>query len=369
MRVAIDARPLSHPQAGGYRAYVQALVRGLAERRGDEELLFYVDRPLTTSQSAWLPPGSQIRVLTASRLRADFGRFQRQVRRDRPDVVHGTQNYLPPGVPARTVLVAHDALLLRRYPWEATVRRDRRQRAINAYYGLLMRQSVRTATRVLTISSGSARELATTLRVPESRFTVVYNGVTLPAPCPGVVREPRTILALAQPDARKNIELLYAALAHQGNAFGPGGAPRLNLVCTSGRTAEQARLDLARHGVEATLLNGLDDQALSDAYARAAVFVFPSRLEGFGLPPLEAMQAGTPVASSDALPMPEILGDAPAYFGPDDAPGLAAAVATLLGEDGAAHRTRVARGKVQAGRYTCRAMAERTAALWREAAG
>ncbi|MCX6366484.1 MAG: glycosyltransferase family 1 protein [Armatimonadetes bacterium] len=358
MRVVLDARPLSHPQSGGYRSYVMALVQGLAELAStDVEILLYLDRPVDFS----LP--FETRILSSSRLKTDFALFAQQVKRDQPDLVHGTVNYLPVGISSKTVLLLYDALLLKRYPWEGVVQRSLRQRLLNAYWAGLMRHSARTATSVFTISQGSAQELASVLGGSPQRFLVVPLGISLPLPRAGVVREPTTILAIAAPDARKNIEALYEALPLLDDLN-----PTLKLVCTTVRTAAAAETEVARRGLKnVQLLRNLDNQALSDAYATARVFVFPSRLEGFGLPPLEAMQAGTPVAASNALPMPEILGAAPLYFDPEKPAELAATVRCLLtNADEWSERSHA--GIAQAKRYSLKAMAEGTLSLWRELA-
>lgn len=359
IRVAIDARPLSHPQAGGYRSYVSALVAGLAALAPpDIEILLYLDRPLETT----LP--FETRILSPSRLKTDFYLFAQQVKKDRPNLVHGTVNYLPLGISTRTVLLLYDALLLKRYPWEGKLQRSVRQRLLNGYWAALMRRSAHTATRTFTISRGAAQELASVLGGAPEQFPIVPIGLTMPLPCPGIVREPNTLLAIAAPDARKNIEVLYTALPLLADL-----SLTLKLVCTSAYTESAAEEAIARRGLKnIQLLRGLDNQALSDAYARAGVFVFPSRLEGFGLPPLEAMQAGTPVVCSNALPMPEVLGNAPLYFSPESPQELAAAVRRLLTEPTTLGAQCSERGRQQAALYTLRAMAEKTVALWREVA-
>jgi phosphatidylinositol alpha-1,6-mannosyltransferase len=77
---------------------------------------------------------------------------------------------------------------------------------------------------------------------------------------------------------------------------------------------------------------GVEDDELAEAYKRAECFVFPSLMEGFGLPPLEAMAHGTAVASSSRPPMKEVLGDAVLYFDPEDAYNMAEAVSRLLAD-------------------------------------
>ena len=89
-------------------------------------------------------------------------------------------------------------------------------------------------------------------------------------------------------------------------------------------------------GVEARGNVSLDE--LVSLYRRAAALVFPSLYEGFGLPPLEAMACGCPVACSVAASLPEVCGDAARYFDPDDAEAIAAAVADVLADPAAGRR-------------------------------
>jgi glycosyltransferase involved in cell wall biosynthesis len=131
--------------------------------------------------------------------------------------------------------------------------------------------------------------------------------------------------------------------------------------------ADRAEAALAAHGItHFALLRGLGDAALSDRLARSAVFAFPSRMEGFGYPPLEAMQAGCAVAASAAPCMPEVLGNVPLYFHPNHPEELADRIAYLLANE-QERAERGQRGQAHAAQYTPRRTAEETLNVWREA--
>jgi glycosyltransferase involved in cell wall biosynthesis len=99
--------------------------------------------------------------------------------------------------------------------------------------------------------------------------------------------------------------------------------PELRLVLTGGGHGSAFS-----DGVEARGNVSLDE--LVSLYRRAAAVVFPSLYEGFGLPPLEAMACGCPVACSAAASLPEVCGDAARYFPPDDADEMASAIEDVL---------------------------------------
>lgn len=375
-RIVLDARPLLHPQAGGFRAYVRALVHGLQERGTDDlDLILYVDRPPVADVCDMLP-GAGWRVLSPDRLKTDTKLFREQARADKPDLIHGTVNYLPAGLSdlgAALTVTIHDAMGVKSYPWDKGVPRTLRERFINRYWAYRTRASARAASRVVTVSHGSASELEKALRLPAEKLEVIYASLTLPPPDPATPRphEPH-ILALASPDPRKNLRLLFRALHEERRRFPGGRIPCLGLVC-AGEAAKRHVSDLAaRWPVRHFPLPEVGDQMLSDLYSVVDAFIWPSYREGFGLPPVEAMWAGCRVAASNAPVMPEVLGaEAPVYFDPDDPAGLADALIALLTEGPEARLERIRAGREHASRYeyTPRRMAEETARLWKSVLG
>jgi len=136
-------------------------------------------------------------------------------------------------------------------------------------------------------------------------------------------------------DARKNVPTLLCAWARLRHA----GGPVAQLAIAGRALGNDTRLFPDLNGMIAEL--GIQDSVaridvpLADnplLYSAATAFAFPSRYEGFGLPPLEAMACGTPVVVSSASSMPEVVGDAALMAAPDDVPGWAVALWRLLGD-------------------------------------
>jgi glycosyltransferase involved in cell wall biosynthesis len=110
-----------------------------------------------------------------------------------------------------------------------------------------------------------------------------------------------------------------------------------------------------------TLLGRVSDAALRALYENAGCFVFPSRYEGFGLPPLEGMSLGCPVAASDLPPLRESCGGAALFFDPDDPGDILASIRRLV-EDPRRRRDRIRAGRERARELTW----DRAAVRWLE---
>jgi glycosyltransferase involved in cell wall biosynthesis len=166
-------------------------------------------------------------------------------------------------------------------------------------------------------------------------------------------------------EPRKNLPALLAAwrqlLGGRAPSTEPGGVPPLVLAGPSGWGPA---LDAAGLPDGAVVTTGyLDDGDLAGVVAGAAVLAFPSRQEGFGLPPLEALAAGVPVVAADLPVLREILGEAAELVDADDPAALAGAIAKALADDGGP-AARAAR-QAHAARFTWTACAEATMGAYR----
>jgi glycosyltransferase involved in cell wall biosynthesis len=216
--------------------------------------------------------------------------------------------------------------------------------AVRAYMNLVAR-TARHARQVIAISDHSRGEIVATLGLPPERVTTTPLAAAQQyrPPDQAAAAEVAARYGLPQPfvyyvgglDARKNVPLLIRAFAAMRRA----GGPQTTLALAGRALGDDTRLFPDLDAVIATenvaqFVRRIDVPP-ADApllYGAATLFAFPSRYEGFGLPPLEAMACGTPVVAADASSLPEVLGDAALLVPPDDEPGWTAALWRVLAD-------------------------------------
>ena len=225
---------------------------------------------------------------------------------------------------------------------------------------------------ILTDSQCSQRDLTRHLGVPPERITVVYPGVELdrfrPAETPEASQGARPyVLCVAGADPTKNVEALIEAFARLPLALKE--AHDLVLVGDFRRRPElRERVGQVGLDRQAIFTGVVGDERLIRLYQGAALFVFPSRYEGFGLPVLEAMACGCPVVCSNASSLPEVAGDAGVLVDPDDIEHLAAAMAKVLSEPDLRRELRD-HGLIRASRFSWDRTARETIAVYRRVVG
>ena len=194
-------------------------------------------------------------------------------------------------------------------------------------------RAARKASRIITDSRYCAEELARVLPYPRERIDAIPLAVSSPLPPRSVpldiVALGRFVLFVGESEPRKGLPVLAEAVKRLRES---GAALRLVIV---GHVAAHSEIP-----GDATVLGHIDDATLAALYRACAVFAYPSRYEGFGLPVLEAMSYGAPVVASHATAIPEAGGDAALYVPPDDAEALAAALGRVLGDEGYAAELR-----------------------------
>jgi glycosyltransferase involved in cell wall biosynthesis len=279
--------------------------------------------------------------------------------------------------PARSlvplVVTIHDVIPLVLPPY--------RGGALQRLYTALVSATARGADLVLTDSDASRRDIVRSLGMPDKKVWAVPLGVDQrytyePAPNDHHVRArynlpPSYVLYLGGFDRRKNLTTVIETYRWAGPAIGEdcplvvaGQLPEEDTAFTP----DPRRL-VRDHDVDEDVVSfcGFVDEDHKPALYRGAVaFIFPSRYEGFGLPPLEALACGTPVVGSDVASLPEIVGDAGVLLSPADARGMARALVRLV-RDQRFRAELSQRAVAQAARFSWQATAHATLTAYRDA--
>lgn len=306
------------------------------------------------------------------------------------DLLHGLVNVLPLLDRTPGVVTVHDLSFLHMNVQRAAKR---------LYLSWLCRASARRARAVIAVSQQTADDVVRSFGVPGERVHVVHNGVdarfTTAPHCDAAAEATRTFreqhglperffLYVGTLEPRKNLTSLVRAYGAWRRASGSNGAPvKLVLAGSRGWFYDAIFREVERQELgDAVLFPGyLPHDELPDWYRTALAFVFPSRFEGFGLPVLEAMACGTPVACSRLPSLLEVAGDAALTFAINDevdgpregalTPSEQAMVDALdrLSRDAALRDDLRARGLAQAARFSWQATAHQTLAVYESVLG
>jgi len=375
-RVGINAMSVSHGTTGGSETYLYNLVAAMLQEGRDWYYYLFVRKG---DRAAFPFEASNLAIVECPdvsnhylRMAYEQTALRRRIRKLGLDVLHCPANFTILGTGIPTVVTIQNVLAMMNSQiggWSRTT---------TFLTNRMAAFSARNATLVTTVSEGTKQEIITRLGVPEDRITTIYHGGAGPRfilhhpsenPLAGYGVSGPYILSISSVYAFKNYCRLlegYAILRKEssvretlviiGMAIDKGYyREMMDLVCGLGLADSFVHID------------GLPYDMLPDVYAGASAYVFPSVLESFGLTPLEAMASGVPVACSNASVMPEICGNAPSYFDPDDPGDIAVKILEILRND-TLRAELVRRGFVRANEFSWQRTAQATLDAYTRAA-
>lgn len=362
-------------RAGGVGRYASELPGALLAAEPDVEVHAFISRdaPAELRAAPWASSVRWVRIPVGLagppvHVIAQFAALPPLARAHGLDVLHSPANTGPVITPGlASVVTLHDLIWLHRASeWEASTRAHRAMR-------LMVGHCVRHADYVLSDSKAAATDIESTLGVAREHVGVAPLGVRLPAGDTPRATEPdfrsrlgipteRVLLCVAQKRPYKNLGTLVRALVELDRD--------VVLVVPGAPTAYERELrvlaDELGVGDRVRFPEWLDDAELEGLYALASAFVLPSLIEGFGLPVLEAMARGVPVACSNVSALPEVAGDAALLFDPERQDEITAAVRRLLDDRVLAERL-VARGRLRVAEFSWTRTGAATLAGYRHA--
>lgn len=364
LRVGINARALEKPTPGGVSRYTHSLLNGLAEQDRDMTLFLFGVRSLPPSLSnapvirnadapAPAHSGARAHLWEQLQLPRRLGEYDL-------DVFHTPAGQPPLLASVPLVTTIHDISPISNPEWFS--------KEYAALYRVLTPVAVRRSVRLVGVSEFTRNELVDAYPRAAGKTVAVPNGVrALPesdAPPDADLDAGSFLLFVGSTNPRKNVSTLlkaYRLYRRRESESDP-----LELALAGPDRDVFASADVPRvEGVRP--LGFVSEEVLAWLYRNAAAFVFPTLYEGFGMPILEAMAAGTPVVTADRGAMAEVAGDAAALVDPRRPEDVADAIERVL--DDPAYRARlVETGRARAETFTWDRTARLTADVYREAA-
>jgi len=375
LHIAIDARRI---RDFGIGTYIRSLVHALG---GIDQENHYslITQPADARMLAGLPENFRSAAYARDdHSYIDHAAFPLFLRRLSPDLVHIPLNRVPLLMTKPYVVTIHDMANLFYEEAAGNLRMQLRR--------WRFRRGLVRANRVIAVSDATRRDVENHMRVPAARVRRVYN-----APDPGFRVEGAACDVEQQQRIMERYQIHYPFLLYAGNIRRHKNVPRLVEAFAVVRDQLQAhplykdlrlviigdtisqypavRQTVIKSRVEPVVrfLGFVPFETLRCFYEMAAAFVFPSRYEGFGLPPLEAMACGAPVIASNVSSLPEVVGDAAILVNPENVFDIARGIREVL-LDPELREQLIVRGRAQARRFSWERTARQVLEIYQEAA-
>lgn len=300
---------------------------------------------------------------------AEQWKLPKEIKRARVDFMHYPHWNVPIFSAVPYLVTIHDLILLED---PKSARSTTRGAIVHGFkyagFRTVLESAIHRSQHILAVSDYTKESILRHFGIKSEKISVVPNGVN-----PMIETREVSLLALGVYEPyflyvgnaypHKNLEMLLHTFVRFAENH-----PYTQLVIAGRRDIFSRRLEREAKeiGIQSGSLRFIDlpsDQELSELYRHASLFIFPSKIEGFGIPPLEAMSYGTPVAAANTSSLPEILKDGARWFDPDDTEELEAIMVQAADRPEELESLKI-RGRQIAGTYTWQKSAKETLEIY-----
>lgn len=372
-RIGIDAR-FYGPIGKGLGRYTQEIVDGVIELDKNNEYVVFLCRENYSSFISSDPRVKKVLADVRWYTIAEQIMMPFYIWREKIDLMHFPHFNVPILSLTPFVVTIHDLILIRYPTKRASKLNALAYRLKNFAYHFVIRFALRRSRKIITVSNFTKNDILDLFPIKADKIEVTYEGVAESINgnfdddnkvISGYNIHKPYLLYVGNAYPHKNIEGLFEIFSKIKQNF-----PNISLVLVGKedyfytRLKEQAKRLPENNSI--IFAGYVPDKELESVYRQAEAYIFPSLYEGFGLPPLEAMSKGLPVASSDRGSMKEILGDAALYFNPENNEDMLLKIKQIL-EDQSLRSKLIEKGYIQAKKYHWSQCAQDTLNVYKKA--
>lgn len=373
MRIGIDAR-FWGPLGKGLGRYTQKLIESLEKISAENGHRYFIFLRKENFDE-YNPTNPNFKKVLADYQWYTFSEqvnMLRLLNKFKLDLVHFPHFNFPINYRGKFVVTVHDLILLRFPTVRASTLSPFFYKLKYLAYKFVIKKAFKKSKKIITVSEFTKKDiLANYPQINPNKIAVTYEAVdNFPKSELGngailnkyaIIKPYLLYVGNAYP--HKNLETLVEVF---DDIARDKKYEDLNLVLVGKKDFFYEKLiEFARRKNSRNIIfTGLvEDKDLGDVYQGALAFVFPSRYEGFGLPPLEAMKFGVPVAASKTSSIPEVLGESALYFDPIDKESIKQAIIRVISDDNI-RKELISLGAEQAAKYSWRKLAQKTLEIY-----
>lgn len=366
MHIGIDAR-MYGPITRGIGRYIQETITELEKIDTKNQYTIFL---YSENFNDYIPQNPNFKKVLAPwrwYTLAEQFHFPHLIKKHNPDIMHFPHFNVPYFYNGPFITTIHDLILLRDTQKRATTLGPLIYLIKKIFYKKIIKHAVTKAQHIIAVTNYGKQDILHYFNSNEKKISTIYEGVSLKnihqdyidttAHLRYTITKPFLIyVGSAYP--HKNLENLILSLDEITTQYD------IELFLVGRKDFFYQRLEQEMPRPYIKYLEYVPDKDLAYLFQQATAYVFPSRYEGFGLPPLEAMAHGCPVISSDASCLPEVLGNAAYYFNPNSTQDITSAITKVL-TDKKLRTTYIERGFQQVHNYNWHTSAEQTLSIYK----